>query len=135
MRKFNLIKPGWNRTHLKEETIRVFDICDGCRRCFNLCPSFTTLIDRLLYAERMLGVASVAFGRFAACHDDGFHLLRTSDHDEGGSSHRDAPPRASTDFLRWHYPDQVRGSAAGRTLSAVALPCRLFGCTHSLARP
>lgn len=47
MPKFDLINPGWNRTHLEEETLRVFDICDGCRRCFNLCPSFTTLIDRL----------------------------------------------------------------------------------------
>lgn len=47
MTKFDLITPGWTRSHLEQETIRVFDICDGCRRCFNLCPSFTTLIDRL----------------------------------------------------------------------------------------
>lgn len=47
MQKFDLITPGWTRSHLEQETRRVFDICDGCRRCFNLCPSFTTLIDRL----------------------------------------------------------------------------------------
>ena len=26
-----------------EETLRVYDICNGCRRCFNLCPSFDVL--------------------------------------------------------------------------------------------
>jgi glycerol-3-phosphate dehydrogenase subunit C len=25
------------------ETLRVYDICNGCRRCFNLCPSFDVL--------------------------------------------------------------------------------------------
>ncbi len=25
----------------------MFDVCDGCRRCFNLCPSFATLLGRL----------------------------------------------------------------------------------------
>lgn len=47
MSHFDLITPGWTRSHLEKETTRVFDICDGCRRCFNLCPSFFTLIDRL----------------------------------------------------------------------------------------
>ncbi len=47
MPKFNLINPTWTRTDLEQETLRVFDICDGCRRCFNLCPSFNTLIDRI----------------------------------------------------------------------------------------
>ncbi len=30
---------------LREELRRVFDICHGCRLCFNLCPSFPTLFD------------------------------------------------------------------------------------------
>ena len=30
---------------LTAETARVYDICAGCRRCYNLCPSFTTLLD------------------------------------------------------------------------------------------
>ena len=47
MPKFDLITPGWNRSDLETETLRIFDICDGCRRCFNLCPSFTTLLDRI----------------------------------------------------------------------------------------
>ena len=30
---------------LHEEVDRVFDLCHGCRLCFNLCPSFPTLFD------------------------------------------------------------------------------------------
>ena len=34
-----------NETSLFKELERVFDICHGCRRCFNLCNSFPTLFD------------------------------------------------------------------------------------------
>lgn len=47
MKNFHLITPGRTREQLQAETLRVFDICDGCRRCFNLCPSFNTLLDRI----------------------------------------------------------------------------------------
>jgi Fe-S oxidoreductase len=30
---------------LQKETQRIYEVCDGCRRCFNLCPSFNTLLD------------------------------------------------------------------------------------------
>ena len=30
---------------LQKETLRIYEICDGCRRCFNLCPSFSTLLN------------------------------------------------------------------------------------------
>ncbi len=30
---------------LLDETLRIYDVCEGCRRCFNLCPSFNTLLD------------------------------------------------------------------------------------------
>ena len=39
----------WDRAALDKEIERVFDICQGCRLCFNLCPSFPALfgaIDR-----------------------------------------------------------------------------------------
>jgi Fe-S oxidoreductase len=42
---------GWRETGfydagaLQKELERVFDICHGCRRCFNLCNSFPTLFD------------------------------------------------------------------------------------------
>ena len=35
----------WNRESLEKEMERVFDICHGCRRCFNLCNAFPTLFD------------------------------------------------------------------------------------------
>ncbi len=30
-----------------KETARIFDICNGCRLCFNLCPSFDVLFKRI----------------------------------------------------------------------------------------
>ncbi|NKB80748.1 MAG: hypothetical protein GKS05_02405 [Nitrospirales bacterium] len=47
MSRFDLVTPGWGRPELEQETHRVYDVCDGCRRCFNLCPSFNTLLDRI----------------------------------------------------------------------------------------
>src|ERR1700756_3495012 len=34
-----------DREKTETELRRVFDICHGCRRCFNLCDSFPTLFD------------------------------------------------------------------------------------------
>jgi glycerol-3-phosphate dehydrogenase subunit C len=43
---YNLNEPKyWNRDGLDKELERVFDICHGCRLCFNLCPSFPALFD------------------------------------------------------------------------------------------
>ncbi len=43
------------------------------------------------------------------------------------------PAEKRPDFLRRHDPDQVRGSAVSRTLSApVALPCRARNTTRML---
>ncbi len=38
---------------LFEELDRVFDICHGCRRCFNLCNSFPTLFDAVDESDTM----------------------------------------------------------------------------------
>ncbi len=35
----------WERAALDKEIERVFDICQGCRLCFNLCPSFPALFE------------------------------------------------------------------------------------------
>jgi Fe-S oxidoreductase len=35
----------WDEGGLAKEIDRVFDICHGCRMCFNLCPSFPALFD------------------------------------------------------------------------------------------
>ena len=44
MKGLSLIRPV-DPTQLDKETLRIYEICDGCRRCFNLCPSFTTLLN------------------------------------------------------------------------------------------
>lgn len=43
----DLLGPESSRAHLEKDTLRIYEVCDGCRRCFNLCPSFTTLFDRV----------------------------------------------------------------------------------------
>ena len=43
----------WDEDALMTELERVFDICHGCRRCFNLCHSFPTLFDAVDESESM----------------------------------------------------------------------------------
>jgi glycerol-3-phosphate dehydrogenase subunit C len=37
----------WDEADLDQEIHRIFDICHGCRLCFNLCPSFPKLFERV----------------------------------------------------------------------------------------
>jgi glycerol-3-phosphate dehydrogenase subunit C len=46
MKGLSLLNPI-DPKQLDKETLRIYEICDGCRRCFNLCPSFNTLLDRI----------------------------------------------------------------------------------------
>lgn len=46
MKGLTLINPV-DPVRLDRETLRIYEICEGCRRCFNLCPSFNTLLDRI----------------------------------------------------------------------------------------
>lgn len=46
MKELRLLQPIEPAT-LEQETLRIYDVCDGCRRCFNLCPSFNTLLDKI----------------------------------------------------------------------------------------
>jgi Fe-S oxidoreductase len=50
---------------LQKELERVFDICHGCRRCFNLCNSFPTLFDLIDESKtgELDGVDKQAFGK------------------------------------------------------------------------
>ncbi|HET8759589.1 MAG TPA: (Fe-S)-binding protein, partial [Nitrospiria bacterium] len=50
----------WDADATQSEWLRVADICHGCRRCFNLCPSFSVLfngIDALDGEIEKLGAA------------------------------------------------------------------------------
>jgi glycerol-3-phosphate dehydrogenase subunit C len=46
MKTLNILQPIESGP-LEKETLRIYEICDGCRRCFNLCPSFNTLLNRI----------------------------------------------------------------------------------------
>ncbi len=37
----------WDQQALNGELARVFEVCHGCRRCWNLCPSFGSLFKRI----------------------------------------------------------------------------------------
>ena len=43
----------YDEPQLFEDLERVFDICSGCRRCFNLCNSFPTLFDAVDESQSM----------------------------------------------------------------------------------
>ena len=48
----------WDKSSLYSEMDRVYDICIGCRLCFNLCPSFPSLFNSIDNAgERKRDVA------------------------------------------------------------------------------
>jgi glycerol-3-phosphate dehydrogenase subunit C len=50
---FDLRDPGfYDERALDRELLRVFDICHGCRMCFNYCPSFPALFDAIDEHER-----------------------------------------------------------------------------------
>ena len=48
MNTFDIRTPQfWDRGDVDGELRRVYDICNGCRRCLPLCPSFKVLFDRI----------------------------------------------------------------------------------------
>lgn len=48
MMEFNPTIPAfWDEADLKKEIFRIFDICNGCRLCDKLCPSFDVLFRRI----------------------------------------------------------------------------------------
>ncbi len=55
MRGISLTAEKLERPAVVKETLRIFEVCDGCRRCFNLCPSFNTLFDRIDAGDSDLG--------------------------------------------------------------------------------
>jgi glycerol-3-phosphate dehydrogenase subunit C len=60
----------WDEKALEKEMERVFDICHGCRRCFNLCDSFPRLFDFIDTGPtgELDGVKKEDYGRVeAAC--------------------------------------------------------------------
>ncbi len=45
---FDMTRPEfWDSGRVETELRRVYDICNGCRRCLPLCPSFKVMFDRI----------------------------------------------------------------------------------------
>lgn len=44
---YELDQKFWDPAALNKDALRVFEICNGCRRCFNLCPSFDLLFRKI----------------------------------------------------------------------------------------
>ena len=45
---YDITNPSyWDKSSLDNELNRVYDICIGCRLCFNLCPSFPSLFNSI----------------------------------------------------------------------------------------
>jgi glycerol-3-phosphate dehydrogenase subunit C len=66
MKGITLTAAKLERPAVVQETLRVFDVCEGCRRCFNLCPSFNTLFTRIDAGESDLTkLAAVDFEQIA----------------------------------------------------------------------
>ena len=66
-----------NPEKLDSEMRRVFDICHGCRRCFNLCDSFPKLFD-MIDESKNEDVESLSSDQFAPVVDACTCLLYTS---------------------------------------------------------
>ncbi len=45
---------------MRAELLRVYDLCHGCRLCFNLCPSFPSLFDAIDFHEGDVAALTIA---------------------------------------------------------------------------
>jgi Fe-S oxidoreductase len=61
-----------------QETARIFEVCDGCRRCFNLCPSFNTLFERIDAQDGDLG--KLAAGDYERVADECYYCKLCYNH-------------------------------------------------------
>lgn len=64
----------WEKGALKDETQRVLEICHGCRRCWNLCPSFGNVFKRIDQLEDQLNgptPVAAAAGSADGLYDEG----------------------------------------------------------------
>ena len=64
----------WNRGSLYSEMDRVYDICIGCRLCFNLCPSFPSLFDAIDQAGDNKRKQAIIEGRVSEIIEDREYL-------------------------------------------------------------
>ncbi len=99
----------WNETSLDHEINRVYDICNGCRLCFNLCPSFPSLFNNIDLQSEINMAKAVQEGKIQArdekaIYDDqrpeGEHAVEASD-----EALLTGKPEAMTKEEKWRVVD------------------------------
>ncbi len=69
--------PGyWDEGALRSETQRVLEICHGCRRCWNLCPSFGNLFKRIDELDDQLNETHPVKEAVAGVYSDSGHAAQ-----------------------------------------------------------
>ena len=70
----------WDRDALIAEEKRVFEVCNGCRLCWNLCPSFPALFNAVDALDTEYDVQAAAEEASASGHDhDAPHIAEVRD--------------------------------------------------------
>ena len=64
----------WDKDSLYKEMDRIYDVCIGCRLCFNLCPSFPALFDSVDHAGDRKREVAIAEGRVGKAVDRSDYL-------------------------------------------------------------
>lgn len=107
----------WSREALVAEEKRVFEICNGCRLCFNLCPSFPALFDAVDALDT--STAEPASPRPAAEVD----ALGNHAHVTGGEGAHAAPEQA--DILGQHEALQRLPLSVHQEVVDLCYQCKL----------
>ncbi len=84
----------WSREALVAEERRVFEICNGCRLCFNLCPSFPSLFAAVDALDEASGETVATSAGPAAGHATSAEVDALGNHAHATGGHHAAPPRA-----------------------------------------
>lgn len=129
MKGLSLINPV-ERSQLDKETLRVYEICDGCRRCFNLCPSFNTLFDRIDAQES--NVSKLAPADFEQIAHECYYCKLCFNH-----CPYTPPHQYEIDFPRMMlaWKKQLAAEKGVRWRDRLLIKTDLIGATGSLAAP
>lgn len=105
----------WSRPALVAEESRVFEICNGCRLCFNLCPSFPALFD----AVDALDPTAVLTGEAPPTPSQAPDALGNHAH----ATEHAAPPRA--DVLGQHDALKALPASVNQKVVDLCYQCKL----------
>jgi glycerol-3-phosphate dehydrogenase subunit C len=113
----------WDQGALEGEMRRVFDICHGCRRCFNLCPSFNFLFDAI--GKKGEDAAALTADDFKSVVDLCYQCKLCFNHCPYSPPHR-----WDIDFPRL----MLRARSIQAKLNGISLQDKVLGQTDKLGR-